>query len=209
MNVFSFCIYGQKAYYYEGLLANVKLIKEQYPTWPVYIYVGKDARLDLLDDVNKAYNNIRWRETHEEGSVNMLYRFLAIDEPDVAVMHVRDADSRIHARDQWAISAFTALPHQAYTIRDHPQHNVRMMGGLWGCRRLTFRMADLVDMFRRDLHLITNEYGYDQQFLANHVYPRVAWSFVAFGDYHRSSMQETCIGFDKNLPIHPFCGQPE
>lgn len=49
----------------------------------------------------------------------MMYRFLTLDEDDVELMMVRDADSRIHVRDRYTIHEFVKSDHKAHAIRDH------------------------------------------------------------------------------------------
>jgi hypothetical protein len=75
------------------------------------------------------------RPTGKIGPILMMYRFLPIDEPEVELMMVRDADSRIHVRDRWTIHEFIKSQHKAHVIRDHPYHTTPLMGGLWGLKK--------------------------------------------------------------------------
>jgi hypothetical protein len=209
MNAFSFCIYGQNEYYYKGLAENVRLINTHYPDWLIYIYVGNDARTDLLEQIHHLSTKICWRETHEAGAVNMIYRFFAIDEPTVSTLHVRDADSRIHERDRWAIDLFMKSSTLAYTIRDNQAHGTQMMGGLWGTRRLPFSVQQMFQMYRTPLYAGDHGCGYDQKFLAQYVYPNVVYSFMVFTNYHVLSRYEQVVPFDPSLRTDVFCGMPE
>ena len=70
----------------------------------------------------------------------MMWRFTVVDDADVDVFVVRDADGRLTARDAAAVADWlrrrpetTAIFH---CIRDHPSHsNSFVSGGLWGARR--------------------------------------------------------------------------
>lgn len=209
MNAFSFCIYGSNEYYYKGLAENVRMITEHYPNWLIYIYVGQDARVDLLEQIHHLSTKIMWRETHETGQINMNYRFFAIDEPIVKTMHVRDADSRIHERDRWAIDQFMKSNFLAYTIRDNQSHRVEMMGGLWGCRVLPFSVQSLFQIYRTPLYNSENTIGYDQKFLALYLYPKLLRSFMVFTNFHVLSRYECVISFPESLRKDVFCGMPE
>jgi len=209
MNAFSFCIYGQNEYYYNGLLENIKLIKEYYPDYLIYIYVGNDSRMDLINDMVNLYHKIVWRYTNETGAINMVYRFFAIDESNVKTVHVRDADSRVHERDRWAIDTFMKSDVLAYTIRDNVVHDVRMMGGLWGCRKLSFSIQSLFQMYRFPLLESVNQFGYDQQFLSKFLYPYLIHSFMVFTNYHTLSDLEKIVPFPDTLRKDTFCGAPE
>lgn len=209
MNAFSFCIYGQNEWYYNGLKENLNLIKEFYPDYITYIYVGEQSRTDLLDQIRQTFDKVVFKNTGEIGHINMMYRFFAIDEPDVVSMHVRDADSRIHERDRWAIDSFMKSSSLAYTIRDNQQHGVRMMGGLWGCKKLNFSVQSLFNACRISLLQSSNEFGYDQQFLSKFMYPKLADSFIAFTNFHRLSNIEEVLPFPDFLRKDVFCGMPE
>ena len=209
MNAFSFCIYGQNEYYYKGLAENVRMITQYYPDWLIYIYVGNESRVDFLQDIHHLSDKIVWRETHETGQVNMNYRFFAIDEQPVKTMHVRDADSRIHERDRWAIAEFMKSEKLAYTIRDNQSHGTEMMGGLWGCRKLDFSVQSLFQMYRKPLYSSENSVGYDQKFLALFMYPKLICSFIVFSNYHQLSRYEHVVPFDESLRKDVFCGMPE
>jgi len=209
MYAFSFCIYGQNEYYYDGLLKNLEIIKEFYHNYLVYVYVGKESRTDLLDQIRLNYDNVIFKTTGESGHINMIYRFFAIDDPDVTVVHVRDADSRIHERDRWAINTFMKSNALGYTIRDNQQHGVRMMGGLWGCKKLNFSVESLFNRYKNSLLQSSNEFGYDQQFLSAYVYPELVDSFMAFTNFHRLSNAEQVIPFPDWLRKDVFCGMPE
>lgn len=209
MNAFSFCIYGQNEYYYNGLLENIKLIKEYYPDYLIYIYVGNDSRMDLINDMVNLYHKIVWRYTNETGAINMVYRFFAIDDLKIKTVHVRDADSRVHERDRWAIDTFMKSDVLAYTIRDNVVHDVRMMGGLWGCRKLSFSIQSLFQMYRFPLLESENQFGYDQQFLSKFLYPYLIHSFMVFTNYCTLSDLEKIVPFPDTLRKDTFCGAPE
>lgn len=207
MHVFSFCIYGKNELYYRGLKENLLLIQEHFPLWHVFIYMGISARKDLLSELME-YPNTHWFSTGCEGSVNMVWRFFAIDNPEVESMHVRDADSRCHIRDRWCIEQFMNSEHTAYTIRDNPEHQIRIMGGLWGCRKLSFNMFDLYLKSRRELLSKSSEVGYDQDFLAKFVWNRLKHSFASYG-YARVEKEEHYTPIDSALPERPYCGMVE
>jgi len=172
VNVFSFCLYGpEKRMYYEGLIQNILIVQENFPGWKVYVYAAPDVTPAMLARL-QSYPHVVLRHTGEYGSVNMIHRFYAIDEPDVDVMFSRDADSRIHWKDRWAIREFMNSPYVVHTIRDNVEHNTYMMGGLWGVRKAAnLCIHELYEEFKSR----PMEYGmgYDQNFLADKVYPRI------------------------------------
>lgn len=207
MHVFSFCIYGTQEFYYRGLKENLLLIQEHFPEWHVFIYMGIDARKDLIEPM-KSNPNTHWIPTGCAGSINMLWRFFAIDSPDVESMHVRDADSRCHIRDRWCIQQFMNSDHLAYTIRDNPEHMIRMMGGLWGCRKLSYSVFSLFLKSQTALYSKARDCGYDQDFLTRFLWDTVKHSFASYG-YKRLEENEYYTPIDSTLPERPFCGMME
>jgi hypothetical protein len=207
MHVFSFCIYGPHHFYYRGLEENIKLIREYYPDWHIFVYVGADATQEFLHHM-KLYPNTHWIPPGCSGNANMVWRFFAIDNPEVETMHVRDADSRCHVRDRWCIDKFMESSYLAYTIRDNPGHQIRIMGGLWGCRKLPFSMRHLYLKNRKAILSRPHEFGYDQDFLARCVWDCVKSSFASYG-YARVESEEHYTPIDASLPDRPYCGMVE
>lgn len=135
VNAFSFCLYGpENPLYYLGMLENIYLAGTYFPTWKVYVYYAPDVTESMIARMS-ACTNVVLRPTGTLGAKNMIHRFFAIDEPGVELMMVRDADSRIHWKDRWAIREFVLSDCIAHTIRDHVEHTALMMGGLWGLKK--------------------------------------------------------------------------
>lgn len=136
----------------------------------------------------------------------MLDRFKPIDDPDVEILFVRDADSRINARDEWCIREFIQSDKQFHVIRDHPYHTSLIMGGLWGikkgCLPSYMKMADMARAYASSHQ---NVRGFDQNFLNNVIYPKVA-HVTLFHGMVRMWHDENVIGIPLRTP-HVFCGQ--
>jgi hypothetical protein len=174
MNVFSFCLYNPyNPYYYVGLLENIDLIHQFFPDWGIYVYIGNDVSSEFQEKLVQLGCTVRM--TGAVGVVNMVHRFFAIDEPDVNVMFVRDADSRVHWKDRWAIQTFLASSARLHIIRDNKVHTTPILGGLWGIRKPFQSIRDLyiANPMGVQIHL-----GHDQNFLANQIYPRVPKSEI-------------------------------
>lgn len=173
VNAFSFCLYGpENPRYYQGMLENVFLAGKHFPTWKVYIYYAPDVEESMVNHLG-ACSNVVLRATNITGSKNMIHRFFAIDEPDVDIMMVRDADSRIHWKDRWAIREFVASPQLAHTIRDNVVHTAKMMGGLWGLKKSAgINVQQEYASYVEDTSL-GHRNAHDQNFLADVIYPKV------------------------------------
>jgi hypothetical protein len=171
MKVFSFCLYGNRDKYCLGMLENLKLIQEHFPSWSTVIYYASDVPADILSRI-QGFPRVFLKPTGVEGATNMIHRFFAIDEDAVDTMVVRDADSRIHSRDRWAINNWLESGKMAHIVRDHPYHGAYMMGGVWGIRKglLPHTMTGLFESYRSHHK---NAHGEDQHFLARVIYPLI------------------------------------
>ena len=171
--VVSFCIYGpERPLYYQGLLENIELARRYFPTWKVYVYAGADVSETYKQKLLK-HPNVVLRETGQLGAINMIHRFFAIDELGNDTMFVRDADSRIHWKDRWAIRDFLSRPEfVAHTIRDNKQHTAKMMGGLWALRKQSgVHIKTEYEIFKNNE--VDHHLAHDQNFLIERIYPQV------------------------------------
>lgn len=153
--VFSFCLYGTDANYYTGLLENIKLIRDQFPEFDIFVYRG-------ICDPSWSIPNATVIETNREGPINMLYRYLPIKDAEIGF--IRDTDSRITERDCWCIREFLKSPFVYHVIRDHVYHKSRIMGGLFGWKRPI------------DIDINTSGdavYGHDEAYIAEVLYPKI------------------------------------
>jgi hypothetical protein len=209
VNAFSFCIYGPpNPRYYPGLIQNVQLITKYYPSWYVFVYVGSDVSDELIIQL-RAYPNVILRFTKIAGAGNMIRRFFAIDEPGVDLMMVRDADSRIHWKDRWAINEFLRNKYfMAHTIRDNIEHTSLMMGGLWGIRKTDMNIQKEYEDFMNNP--VDCGVGHDQSFLIKRIYPKVLLRLLVHYSHERVFYQnEKGIKFPFEWTNDIYCGRIE
>lgn len=171
---FSFCIYNPpNPLYYHGLLENIELIQKYFPEAYTFVYVGNDVPDSFVIEL-RVRKNVILRFTKETGPRNMIHRFFAIDEPEVDVMFVRDADSRVHWKDRWAIREFLNTPSaKVHCIRDNPEHATAIMGGLWGMRKIEGINIRALYEEHKNSGAKGHGMGLDQDFLIDCIYPRV------------------------------------
>lgn len=210
VNAFSFCLYGpENVRYYPGMLENIYLVGKHFPSWKVYIYYAPDVEEPMMNQL-RACSNVVLIPTGITGEKNMIHRFFAIDEPGVDLMMVRDADSRIHWKDRWAIRGFVESPCLAHTIRDNVQHGARMMGGLWGIKKMAG--INIRAEYNAYIEDSTSWYrtAHDQNFLADVIYPKVLPHLLI----HCSNAP--LFRDEKNIVVFPFewtndvyCGRVE
>lgn len=213
VNCFSFCLYGDKPKYTIGMCRNVQIINEFYPDWRIYIALGEGVPEDIVN-VLGGQRNVVLRKTGKEGGINMHLRFFFFDEPDVEVMVVRDADSRIHARDRWCINRWLQGDWLTMITRDHINHNNNILGGLWGIRKGCFQEGITMKYLYKNLIKIimsqeyTFEYGDDQITLSDGIYPLLVKKAIIFTDIPaRVYEDEYTEKIGEPMVGDNFCGQ--
>jgi hypothetical protein len=210
MKVFSFCLYGPyNERYYPGMLQNLQLINKHFPDWYTFIYIGADVDAHTVS-VFQTAPKVIIRYTGQVGAINMIHRFFAIDEPGVEVMMVRDADSRVHWKDRWAIRQFDrSTGFVAHAIRDNNQHTAPLMGGLWGLRKTSgINVREEYAIFKANpLEL---GFAHDQDFLSVRIHPKVLGRVLAhIGGGAPQAAGETAREFPFPWINDVYCGRVE
>ena len=145
--VFSFCLYGSNPKYNVGMIENIKIINKMFNDWFIYIYYN-NVPIDDLEKMQELQNVVLIKSKYDNANTT-LDRFIPIDDPNVEIMFVRDADSRIHDRDIWAIKQFIESDNKFHIIRDHIWHGTLILAGLWGIKRglLNFNIGESINNF--------------------------------------------------------------
>ena len=204
MKVFSYCLYGNDLKYLLGMCVNIEIIRNTFPDWLVFIYY-RDLPAAFFAKISK-YSNVRMFNAKYEGANIMFDRFTAIDDPAVSIMFVRDADSRIHERDRWAINEFIKSGLGAHIIRDHPHHKFHMLGGLWGLKQgvLKFKIQD--SFAKYEIANKQPQWGRDQEYLKDIIYPVIKGNVLIHGSI-KAEEKEVLTTIQDNPKDGNFCGQ--
>jgi hypothetical protein len=206
MKVFSFCIFGNSDKYLIGLLKNIEIIRKEYPDFHIYVYIGNDVSEEFINR-NLIAGDIIIVKTCLDGLINTAHRFFPIDNPDVEIMIVRDADSRIHERDRLLIAHFIHSDYTSHIIRDHYNHRLPIMAGMWGLKRgaLHFKIKDVYDEYYNQEGLEI-KYGTDQDFLEHIIYPNIANNALIHTSSHICTLDKHIYKLDIPVVDNNFVG---
>jgi hypothetical protein len=166
-NVVSFSLWGSSEVYLRGAVDAIAQVNQYYPGWEARFYLGADVpqstRQTLIDRGAAIFDGPPWGPW-----AGMFWRFLAASDPEVDVMISRDVDTRILPREVEAVNEWLASGKTLHFMRDHPKHEMPIMGGMWGCRASHLReMESLILKWKK-----FGKYGCDQEFLGRIIYPR-------------------------------------
>jgi hypothetical protein len=169
--VFSFSLFGSADKYCKGIIRNIELIQVAFPSWKIWIHIGNDVPENIIH-ILSSYPSVKLILTNEVGMVNKFYRFFPIDDPNVDICCIRDADSRVLERDVGCIEDFLESDKLFHIIRDHPNHHHPILAGTISIKKgLVNNIHGLFCQYREKNDVTT--FWNDQDFLKSIFYPRV------------------------------------
>ena len=183
--VFSFTLFGDQDRYCKGMVCNVEEIEKRFPDFEIWIHIGDSIPESILNELSK-HSSVKLLPTGEIGMINKIYRYLSIDDPEVELMIVRDADSRVYQRDEQSVREFMNSEKKFQIIRDHRVHAIPILGGLFGIKKgcLELSMTALVGFFF-NFNVKREDFCYDddQKFLKTYIYPEVVDNALIQDEY--------------------------
>ena len=138
--VITFSLWGNNPTYNIGAIKNVELAKEFYPDFECWFYIHEESvpketieQLKTFDNVNIIFKN---GDLTNENCKPRMWRFEAIDDPDVEIMMSRDTDTRFLLREQLAVKQWLQSNKIFHIMRDHPHHDFVILAGMFGTRKI-------------------------------------------------------------------------
>lgn len=168
-NVIAFSLWGDRATYVEGAIANVALARGLYPGWVCRIYADISVPLAAIETLGRAGAQIVMMP-RAENHFGLFWRFLAADDPQVRYFLCRDADARLNTQEQAAVAAWLGSGRPFHIMRDAPYHTELMLAGLWG--GVGGRLRGIRNWIDRVYQPASHRWV-DQDFLRLEVWPRI------------------------------------
>lgn len=190
--IISFSLWGNKKKYVLGALENIKLKDQLFPDWicRFYVHISTQYQMpkefQLLQNFSEVIIKEETPEIKHMDMPGMFWRFEVLNDKDVERCIVRDTDGRLTQRDRNCVKDWEKSGKQFHIIRDHPMHNTRIMGGMWGAtyefiNRINY--DSLIEQF--DQLSYNNMYATDQEFLARMIYPLIKDNVCVHDDFWR------------------------
>ena len=88
-----------------------------------------------------------------------VWRFLPALDPQVDLLHVRDLDSSINPRELSAVEDFMNSSKEFHVMRDHPQHGIEVLAGLWGVKLTSNMREKMKEAFEATIQSLGHKYG--------------------------------------------------
>mmetsp|Transcript_36783 Transcript_36783/g.68417 ORF Transcript_36783/g.68417 Transcript_36783/m.68417 type:complete len:549 (-) Transcript_36783:26-1672(-) len=130
--VISFGLYGKTPKYTHGAVRNAELAVTYFPGWVCRFYVTSDVPADVISRLRELNAEIEHIPDGMGYSSGMFYRFLVAADSTIDRYIIRDADSRLNARDRIAVEEWIESKKPVHILRDHVNHCNTINGGMWG-----------------------------------------------------------------------------
>ncbi|MEQ1830311.1 MAG: hypothetical protein ABL921_30420 [Pirellula sp.] len=178
--IVAFSVFGSDPMYLDGAVRNAVLVASVYPGWSARFYVSEEIPTDCIDRLLDSGAEVVSRK--RVGLIDgMFWRFLPVSERDVDAVVMRDVDSRLTHREFAAVEEWIESGFSLHIMRDHPQHKVPILGGMWGCRG-----GRITDMDRQVAAWgLWAKKGQDQDFLRDVIYPRFRYDCMVHSEFYQ------------------------
>jgi protein O-GlcNAc transferase len=197
--VISFALWGNNPTYNIGAIKNAELAQTFYPDFECWFYIHKESvPQETIDKLNLLANTkIIFKTGDLSKNKPMMWRFEAIDEPDVEIMLSRDTDTRFLLREKLAVEEWLKSNTLFHIMRDHPHHNFCILGGMFGTKKIPNlpSWTNIINNFCQ-----VGNRDYDQVFLRDYIYPLIVNNSTIHASFNKKEHHA------KNFPIC-YCNQ--
>lgn len=210
--VVSFCLYGTKLKYLDGMRENLLLAKKYFTDWIVRIHHNDTVPEERIHEYKVLgaecilCENIGKNKSNWEG---MFWRWLPLDDETVDVWISRDADSRLSERELKLVNEWIESGKTLHSIRDHRCHCHYIMGGMFGVNNVEFhkkyRFEKVSCIIEKSYpHFLERPYNVDQIFLNDSFWKLLKNDVMA----HISNGGRRVYPDDIEIPsVHDFIGK--
>lgn len=192
--VLSFSLWGNNPMYTTGAIRNAEDAKTVYPDFECWFYVHEETVPKEIIEKMQEFDNTKI--IFKTGNLNsikpMMWRFEAIDDPEVEIMMSRDTDTRFTLREKLAVEEWLNSGKIFHIMRDHPCHEQKIMGGMFGTKKIP-KINNWLEIINNVVQ--TSSYMYDQDFLRMVIYPHIKENAVIHATFHKH--EPNC----RNFPI--------
>lgn len=196
MKLISLSVYGDERYW-QGAADNIAATI--YKGYRVRCYVPADAPRRLLDYLVGADV-----VTGPDDVAPMCWRFLAVEDPSIDHVLIRDGDALPTPREAAAVREWLISGKALHIMRDHPHHGVPIPGGLWGYRPGVLPTPPMREL----LQGVGKAKGCDQGFLAYKIYPLLRSSALEHSEYGLRYHNPTQPLPTRRLDANDIVGRP-
>lgn len=196
-NIISFSIYGDSPRYCETAILNTIEAKNLYPNWTCRFYVDHSVPQEVLDRLVANGAELHFVSDEVKKMIHgTMWRFLVIDDENIDRFIIRDADSIVSTREQYAVNEWLESDKAFHIMRDGYTHTDIILAGMWG--GVTGIIEDIKSQILKYNKTCQSKlyFGQDQHFLRDVIWKQIKGSVL----HHDSQFNyENTVKF----PDHP------
>ena len=175
--IIAYSLWGDDPKYTLGAIANVQGARKIFPEWITRFYCGMSVPKNIIEQLRGNGAEVVLKD-ESSSFFGTFWRFEAMTDATVERVIFRDTDSRLTERELAAVEEWVNSGLTGHIMRDHPNHSMLMLAGMWGCKPIVdFNLAQAVEAFRP-----TDSFFEDQRFLGEIVYPLLCKKGVLIHD---------------------------
>lgn len=173
--IISFSLYGAERLYCEGALRNAELAAVHYPGWTCRFYLDDSVPALYQAALAAAGCDIVKVTRPSLGPMYGRYwRMWVAADPGVDRFLIRDADSRLNARERAAVDEWIASGESFHVMRDSAGHRTLALAGMWGGVGASLpEIAALIDAWGQ-----FDQHGQCDRFTSEVLFPRMQHSYI-------------------------------
>jgi len=188
-NIISFSVWGNDKKYLQGCYENIHLAKEIYPGWICRFYCDSKVDSLFISKIKDLGSQVVIMKTVNSNWEGLFWRFLPASEDDVDIFISRDIDSRLNEREQAAVFEWLESDKDIHCMRDHIEHNVPILGGMWGCKKPILKdMSKMIQSWGK-----YDYKGSDQDFLRTEVWDKFKKQILAHDKFDKGFVIEQVV----------------
>jgi hypothetical protein len=178
-NYVSFSLYGDSPRYIIPALKAAADVRVHLPGWKIIFFVDESVPLGIIKTLSLEAEIVKVNKSLS-GENGMLWRFQALALENMERVIFRDADSRITAREARAVKEWVDSGCTLHIMRDHPYHNYKLLGGMFG-----LRSSEMTRAMSTTLRSSNMTYGEDIRVLETHVYATFSEDACVHASFHK------------------------
>jgi len=169
MKLISYSLYKSNRnnvdFYYQGLLHNLTLAKQLYPDYKVRVYLH-DVIQDCKEFLEKNGAEVIIKTYNGNNQIPTLWRFEPLIDENFEIVLFRDTDSLLYKRERDIVKIFEDSNFNFHIIRDHPQHKLKILAGMWGAKTTNNDIKKII----QDCYALDGEYNFEEKYFQQHLY---------------------------------------
>jgi tetratricopeptide (TPR) repeat protein len=183
-SVIAFSLWGANPRYLRGLLRNLLLIPELYPSWTARVYLDRSVPQEFRALAESLGAELCLQPDAVTLRERLCWRFQVANDATVGRFLVRDTDSVVNQREARAVQQWIESDRWFHVMRDWWTHTDLVLAGMWG--GVAGVLPDLMELLRSYTPAARETPNVDQWFLRDCVWDSIRRSVLSHDRCYRT-----------------------